>query len=113
MALFDAQIETIKRQLSGLETSQRVALGLCVVIIAGAILMLSQWSLQREMGLLYDEKLSADQIESVARQLQILGEEYELRGDDIFVRPADRRRLIMALNARDRRQPQEQRQQRQ
>ena len=101
MAIFDAQIETIKRQLSGLETSQRVALGLCVVIIAGAVLMLTQWSLQREMGLLYDEKLSADEIESVARQLQVLGEEYEVRGDDIFVRPTDRRRLIMALNARN------------
>lgn len=101
MAIFDAQIETIKRHLSGLETSQRVALGLCVVIIAGAVLMLSQWSLQREMGLLYDEKLSSDQTESIVRQLQVMGEEYELRGDDILVRPNDRRRLIMALNARN------------
>ena len=30
MGLFDTQIQSLRRQLSGLETSQRVALGLCV-----------------------------------------------------------------------------------
>lgn len=101
MAIFGTQIETIKRQLSGLEPSQRVALGLCVVVISGAIFMLTQWSLQREMVPLYAEKLTDEQLESAARQLQMMREDYELRDDDIYVRPVDQRRLIMALNARN------------
>ena len=101
MAFFDAQIQSIRRQLSGLETSQRVALGLCVIILAGAILMLTQWSLERQMVLLYADPMTPEQIESAERQLQSMGESYEIRADDIFVRPKDQARLIMALNARN------------
>ena len=101
MGFFDAQIQSIRRQLSGLETSQRVALGLCVIILAGAILMLTQWSLERQMVLLYADPMTPEQIESAERQLQSMGESYEIRADDIFVRPKDQARLIMALNARN------------
>ncbi len=101
MAVFERQIETIKRQLSGLEPSQRVALGLCVVIIAGAILMLTQWSLQGEMVPLYVDPMTEDEVTSAVRQLQLMGEVHEMRGDEILVRPGDQRRLIMALNARN------------
>ncbi len=101
MAYFDAQIQSIRRQLSGLETSQRVALGLCVIILAGAILMLTQWSLERQMVLLYADEMTADEITSAERHLQSMGETYEIRSDDIFVRPKDQARLIMALNARN------------
>ncbi len=100
MGFFDAQIQSIRRQLSGLETSQRVALGLCVIILAGAILILTQWSLERQMVLLYADPMTPEQIESAERQLQSMGETYEIRADDIFVRPKDQARLIMALNAR-------------
>ncbi len=101
MAFLEAQIQSIRRQLSGLETSQRVALGLCVIIIAGAILMLTQWSLERQMVLLYADVMTPEQVESAERQLRSMGETYEMRGDDIFVRPKDKPRLIMALNARN------------
>ena len=101
MAIFDAQIQSIRRQLSGLETSQRVALGLCVIILAGAILMLTQWSLERQMVLLYADAMTPEQLESAERQLRSMGETYEMRGEDIFVRPMDQSRLIMALNARN------------
>ncbi|MCH8854158.1 MAG: hypothetical protein IID41_16130, partial [Planctomycetes bacterium] len=84
-----------------LETSQRVALGLCVVILAGAILMLTQWSLERQMVLLYADPMTPEQIESTQRQLQSMGETFEMRADDIFVRPTDQSRLIMALSARN------------
>ena len=99
MGVFGKQIENLKRQLGGLEPSQRVALGLCVVIIAGAVLMLTQWSLEREMIPLYDDPMSPEEVTSAVRQLQILGEDFETRGDDIYVRPGSRRHLIMALNA--------------
>ncbi len=101
MGFLEAQIQSIRRQLSGLETSQRVALGLCVIILAGAILMLTQWSLERQMVLLYADKLTADEITSAERQLQSMGETYEMRGEDIFVRPKDQTRLIMALSTRN------------
>ncbi|MCZ6653299.1 MAG: hypothetical protein O7D91_09775, partial [Planctomycetota bacterium] len=101
MGFFDVQIQSIRRQLSGLETSQRVALGLCVIILAGAILMLTQWSLERQMVLLYADPMTPEQIESAERQLQSMGETYEIHADDIFVRPKDQARLIMALNARN------------
>ncbi len=101
MAFFDAQIQSIRRQLSDLETSQRVALGLCVIILAGAILMLTQWSLERQMVLLYADVMTPEQVERAERQLRSMGEAYEIRSDDIFVRPKDQARLIMALNARN------------
>ncbi len=101
MAFLDAEIQSIRRQLSGLETSQRVALGLCVIILAGAILMLTQWSLERQMVLLYADAMTPEQVEIAERQLRSMGETYEIRADDIFVRPKDQARLIMALNARN------------
>jgi flagellar M-ring protein FliF len=101
MGLFDKQIQNLRRQFGGLETSQRVALGLCVIILSAAILMLTQWSLERQMVLLYADPMTPDQVASAGRQLQSMGETYEMRGDDIFVRPNDQARLIMALNARN------------
>ena len=101
MGFLEGQIQSIRRQLSGLETSQRVALGLCVIILAGAILMLTQWSLERQMVLLYADPMTPEQIESTQRQLQSMGETFEMRADDIFVRPTDQSRLIMALSARN------------
>lgn len=97
MAFFDKQLQAIKRHLGALETSQRVALGLCVLIIAGALLLLSQWSLQREMVPLYADAMSEEERGSTVRQLQMMGEKFEDRADAIYVRPEDRRRLIMAL----------------
>ncbi|MCZ6654086.1 MAG: hypothetical protein O7D91_13810, partial [Planctomycetota bacterium] len=63
--------------------------------------MLTQWSLERQMVLLYADVMTPEQVERAERQLRSMGEAYEIRSDDIFVRPKDQARLIMALNARN------------
>ncbi len=100
MAILQSQLESLKRQLSGLETSQRVALGLCVVIIALAFVMLSQWAQHREMVPLYADIMNEEELSDTIRQLQLLGEDYEDRKGTLYVRPGDWRRLIMLLNER-------------
>ncbi len=101
MALFEKQIKTIQTQLSRLETSQRVALGLCVVVIAGSILWLTQWSVRSETVPLFTDTLSQDQLGEMASQLQMLGEKYEERQGKIYVKLEDRRRLIWLMSERN------------
>ncbi len=96
----DKQIEIIKRQLTGLDASQRVALALCAVVVAGSMLWLTQWSLEKELVPLYTQVLREDEITDIARYLTLSGESFEERtGEGIWVSPEDRRRVLMKLVA--------------
>ena len=97
MALFDKQIAIVRQQLGALETSQRMAIFLCGIIVMGSVLMLSQWSLQQEMVPLYAEVLSEDERNEVVRQLKMYGETFEEKDEAIWVKPDDRRGLLMKL----------------
>jgi len=79
--------------LSGLNTSQRLAIGLCVVIVVGALLWLWQWSAQQALVPLLDQPFTADELQKAANRLDELGASYEIRGDRIYVAATDRERL--------------------
>ncbi|MCG3137968.1 MAG: hypothetical protein HJJLKODD_01824 [Phycisphaerae bacterium] len=96
MAVFDRQIEYLKRQLGGLETSQRVALGLCVLVVAAAVLLLTQWSLRPEMVPLVTD-IAQDEMDRIEQELSLRGEEFAIQQGTIMVQPKDRQRLMMAL----------------
>jgi flagellar biosynthesis/type III secretory pathway M-ring protein FliF/YscJ len=97
MAIFENQIETIRKQMGGMDTSQRIALGLCAVVVAGSVLWLTQWSMRRQMVSLYGEQLSDAQVTEITQELDRRGEDYEEQAGAIMVRPEDRRRLFMSL----------------
>jgi flagellar M-ring protein FliF len=95
--LFERQIGAIKQQLAALNASQRVAIGLCAAIVAGSLLWLTQWSLQHERVPLYSEALTDQQLRDIAGQLTLRGEDFEEREQSIWVRPDQRRRIMMSL----------------
>lgn len=97
MAILERQVAIIKHQLAGLDTSQRVAIGLCAVLIAGSIMWLTQWSMQRELVPLHSEVLNEDELTGVANKLRAMGETFKEREGTIYVSPNDRRRLLMAV----------------
>ncbi|NOT02164.1 MAG: hypothetical protein HOP29_16260, partial [Phycisphaerales bacterium] len=90
-------IERINTQLSDLTASQRLAIGLCVVVIVGSFVWLMRWSAEPEYVRLLEEPLSVDQM-AVARQSLAEGR-YKIVGDHVFVRPDERHELFWKLQA--------------
>ena len=83
----------IQQQLSLMTRSQQVAIGLCAVIIMGSLLWLTQWSTKTELEPLLDQPMSVQEMADVVASLDAAGVEYEERGDRVYVRPEERRKL--------------------
>jgi len=91
-------IGQIKGQLKGLKTSEKLVLFLLLVIMGGAIYWMAQYSAQREMVPLLDQSFSETARLRIIQRLKGWNEEYEVRGDRIFV-PVSRRDDLVSLLA--------------
>jgi len=90
-------ISRINTQLADLTASQRMVIGLCVVVICGSFLWLARWSTEPEMVRLLEEPMTTDQI-AAAREL-LPADSVRITGDAIFVPAQKQHELFWSLQA--------------
>ena len=76
--------------LSGLSRSQRIALVLCAVIVAGALLLLVHWSATRSYVPLPLAELSPEELSDLETALVSMGVNYKVQANRILVPPQQR-----------------------
>ncbi len=87
----------IQSQLKVLTISQRVSIGLCVVMIVGSLMWLTQWSTAPELVPLVGNDFSYEELNTAEESLRASGMPYEIRGTRIYVREVDRSNLKRIL----------------
>ncbi len=95
MGFFRQLFGKINTHMADLTASQRLAIGLCAVIIAGSLLWLMQWSATPSLVRLLEEPMTVEQMAQARDALS--GAEYEIRGQYILVPPNDRHELFWRL----------------
>lgn len=90
------QLAGINKQLGQLGLSQRIAIVLGGVLVAGSMLWLVQWSATPEMTPLLHENLSTQQIASIRQSLTAMGETSKEVGNQIWVRASANKAAILA-----------------
>ncbi len=88
-------IARINTQLSDLSPSQRLSIGLCVVVIVGSFVWLIQWSGDPELVRLLEEPMTSEQIATVRRELP--QGSFKISGDAVWVHPNERYKLFWDL----------------
>lgn len=88
-------IARINTQMADLTASQRLAIGMCVILIVGSFLWLLQWSGEPDFVRLLEEPMTTAQIAAVRQQLP--KGSYKIVGDAIWVHPGDRHELFWDL----------------
>jgi flagellar biosynthesis/type III secretory pathway M-ring protein FliF/YscJ len=91
-------IKQIQTQLGNLTVSQNIAIVLLIVIMCGAIWMLTNYAAQREMVPLLDQPLEKAAQARILQKLETWDEKYELKGEIILV-PKSRQRKIYSMLA--------------
>jgi len=87
----------IQQQLAVLTRSQQLAIVLCAVIVGGSLLWLTQWSTRPTLEPLLDQPMTPEEINTTTEALQAMRAPFEERGDRLYVRPEDRRKLQRQL----------------
>ena len=85
----------VQEHLKGLSLSQRVAIALCVGLIAVSMAWLMHWSVTPDMVALLDQSFKPQELSSAQRELDRLNVPYKVSGDRILV-PADKRDWLLA-----------------
>jgi flagellar biosynthesis/type III secretory pathway M-ring protein FliF/YscJ len=96
MELLRRVIAKINTQMADLTASQRIAIGLCAVIIAGSLVWLASWTTAPELVPLLKERLTMDQIALIRQNLS--NDTFRIIGDRVYVRAPDHSRLLWKLH---------------
>ncbi|MBN1436472.1 MAG: hypothetical protein JW936_05305 [Sedimentisphaerales bacterium] len=89
----------VKGQLAGLTTSQRLVIGLLIVIMVGAVWWMVSYSATREMVPLLNQSFNEDEMARIVNKLDGWMVDYEIRGDMLFVPKSESRALLYRLTA--------------
>lgn len=92
-------VARIQAQLDVLSRSQKIAIVLCALVVAGSLMWLVRYSAAPEMVALLDQRMSLEEIDLALKTLRDERIPAQQRGDRIVVRPADRDRAMLALNS--------------
>lgn len=87
--------------LRGLSRSQRIAIGLCVVIVAAALIMLVRWSASRSYVPLPLAEMSADELSDAESALVSMGVDYRIEDNRLLVPPQQRTLILGRLMESD------------
>ena len=90
-------IDQIKEQLGGLSISQKLVIGLLLVIMLGSISMMVDYASQRERVPLLNQSFTPVQSKGIISKLDMWGIQYELKGDQIWVPKSVHKTLIAKL----------------
>lgn len=103
MASVQESMNQAVRQLGDLSASQKIAIGLGLVLVAGSVAWLGQWATTPEMTALMQQPLSAEDLARVTAGLDAAGESYKVQGNQILVKnTANRAQLWAQLQQADR-----------
>ena len=90
-------LEEISTRLCVLNTSQRIAIGMCALVVVGSFAWLMQWSTTPEMVPLVNHAFSYAELDSAEESLRANGVDYDIRGTRIFVGLGDRHNALRLL----------------
>ncbi len=94
-------IAQVSQQLDVLNRSQRIAIGLCAVLVAGSLFWLVQYSVEPEMVPLMSENFQWTELEDAVAALKNENIPIKQVGSQIYIKPEDRSRAMMALAQAD------------
>ena len=97
MEYFRKLILQTRQYLTGLNTSQRLAIGACAAAMGLSMLWLISWAGSAEMVPLLDQRLTAAEVGRITQVLDAERVRYRVTGDMISVPSADRARLQARL----------------
>lgn len=83
-------------QLKDMTLSQRLAILLGAVLVAGALVWMVQWAARPELVPLLEQNLAAEEVAKIRAGLDAMGQTYEVRGSRIFVNPDANRSAVLA-----------------
>lgn len=86
-----------KVHLHGLSPSQRVAIGLCVVVLVAALFWVVNWAASPELVALLNQDLSPDEMGRIQTRLDNAGATYQVRNNRIYVAPDTRAMWLARL----------------
>jgi len=95
MDAFRRILGNINQNFSDLTVSQRLAIGMCVVVIVGAFLWVVRWSTVPQMVRLLEEPMTTAQLAVVRKALP--AGSFQIVGDHVLVPPAERHDLFWRL----------------
>lgn len=96
MSLGQRTLSRIHQQLGGLTISQKVALALGAVLVAGSLAWMVQWAAEPTMLPLWQGELAAEDLARVRSGLDAMGERYEVRGSTVLVPAGTNARAVVA-----------------
>ena len=89
----------VNTYMSDLTASQRLAIGLCVVVIVGSFMWLVRWSSEPEYVRLLQDPMTTEQLAAARKALPV--GEFIIRGGHIFVPADDRHEMFWRLQDAD------------
>lgn len=89
----------VNTYMSDLTASQRLAIGLCVVVIVGSFMWLVRWSSEPEYVRLLQDPMTTEQLAAARKALPV--GEFVIRGGHIFVPAAERHDMFWRLQDAD------------
>ena len=96
MASVQEALTKATRHMSDMTLSQRLAIGLGVLLVVGSLVWLGQWAATPEMVPLLPQSLEPEELAQIQSGLDAMNEPYRLAGSQILVRAAANRPSIIA-----------------
>lgn len=101
MEYFRRTIAQVLQQLEVLNRSQRIAITLCAVLVAGSLFWLVQFSVAPEMVPLMTKNFQWTELEKAVNALRSDSIPIKQIGSQIYVKPVDKSRAMMSLAQAD------------
>jgi flagellar biosynthesis/type III secretory pathway M-ring protein FliF/YscJ len=96
MAAWQEAIAKATRYLGDMTLSQRLAIGLGALLVAGSLVWLAQWAAAPEMVPLLHQSLEPEELALVRAGLEAMNEPHEIEGSQVMVRATANRQAILA-----------------
>lgn len=102
MDALNAQLKQIAAQLRTMTVSQRIAIGLLLVVVLGGMWGMIRWGTQAEWIPLHPQAFTAEQIQRVQGELSAAGVQTRVEGDRLMIHgdESQRARLVAMLSER-------------
>lgn len=96
MASYQQTVEIAFKQIKGLAPSQKLAIVLGALLVAGSLAWMAQWAATPEMVPLVNQALSAEDAAQISTGLEAIGETHKLDGTRVLVRADANRAALWA-----------------
>lgn len=102
MEFLSAQARQIAQQLRTMSVSQRIALFLLLIVVAGGMWSLVRWGAEPDWAPLLDQAFNPTEIQRVQAELRVAGVPSRVEGDRVLIRGGEdeRQRLQAVLSER-------------